>query len=485
MSAGTDPRRVDAAVRRLPALLRVAAAGPLAAFAGLLVWIAWGDPDQRFALLLGLLGLAGGALLVLAAHRLVAGRVHPADAARAVLDSPSGVVPSRALPAAVPPERGGRLWSGATTTVLACWALGFLFLAWGDPRPPAQVEEIRRAGGIVAEVPVIGQLSSEHDRAVVRGNRVPSSDTWTQTLQVELTDEAGEAHTAVIRTRSSFHRSLGDTVRVIYAPSAIHLGAWVGEDSRPLTKSWSSNFEGYQEDLPRILDGRTLSAYELWIWAGLTVVPLAFVVTPWFRVGRHGPVTRPGPGTRALRGTVRSGHVRSEDGRGVAFLPNGLAPGNLSPALEGRTGWLLWNAEKPREHLRSPGKKRGKKLPAVVTGRETGAVLVLDNGWAVHGDAWFPAPEDPAGVGVPGPEAPAVDKRRRVRLWAPRGLWPLTLSNGALVLYAVVLVCGGLLFTDVLSGWLRFATALVGAGSLGLAYVSHYPEQDDRFAAKE
>ncbi|WP_255308192.1 hypothetical protein [Streptomyces marincola] len=35
----------------------------------------------------------------------------------------------------------------------------------------------------------------------------------------------------------------------------------------------------------------------------------------------------------------------------------------------------------------------------------------------------------------------------------------------------------------MLSGGLRFATALVGAGCLGLAYVSHYPEQDDRFTA--
>ncbi|UCM88256.1 hypothetical protein [Streptomyces marincola] len=484
MSAGTGPRRVDAAVRRLPALLRVAAAGPLAAFAGLLVWIAWGDPDQRLALLLGLLGLAGGALLVLAAHRLVAGRVHPTDAARAVLDAPSGVVPSRALPAAVPRERAARLRWGLTGIALICWALSLPFLAWGDPGPPAQVEEIRRAGGVVAEVRVIDEWDTEHHLGQGRGQRMPSSDSWTQTLQVELVDEAGDTHAATVRTRSSFHRSFGDTVRVIYAPSAPHLGAWAGDDSRPLTKSWHSNFEGYQEDLPRILDGRTLSAYELWIWVGLVCVPLAFVVAlargAWVRF-----VTAPGPGTRALRGVVRGGRVQSEDGWSVAFHPEGMTPRNVLPAFEGRTGWLLWDADKPREHFKSPGKQRGKKLPALVTGREAVAVLVLDNGWAVHGDAWFPAPEDPAGVGVPGPEVPAVDKRRRVRLWSARGLWPLTLSNGALVLYAVVLVCSGLLFTDVLSGWPRFVTALVGAGSLGMAYGGHYPEQDDRFTAKE
>ncbi|ONK14055.1 hypothetical protein [Streptomyces sp. MP131-18] len=452
------------AVRRIPVLLRIAAVGPVAAVAGLLLWAVWGDPGQRLRLLAGCLGLAAAALLVLLGHRLAVGRVDPADAARAVLDGPGGGARSGALPAVVPSGRRLRLWTGAATLALSGWGFGLFFLAWGDPVPPGKLAEIHRAGGVVADVPITGVADTDRNEGQARGNRSPWMDSWTQTLEVELTDEAGRAERVDIRTRSSHLRQAGDTIKVVYAPSDTGLGAYIGDDSRVFTRSFHVNFEGYQADLPRLADGRTLSGYELLIWAVPWALSCALMAGSWFGLGNSRPVTGPSDTVRALRGTFTRGRVTG-DGGSVAFHPHGPALRNVSPALDGRAAWVLWDVAKAREFPKS------RRADAV-------AVLVLDNGWAVHGEVRFAPAEDPAAAGVPAGEARArTDEARRVRPWAPWTLWPLTVSFGAFACYAVVLVCSGLLFTDVLSGFPRFLAALVGACCLYAAARRHFPHR--------
>ncbi|WP_197287691.1 hypothetical protein [Streptomyces apocyni] len=494
------------ALRRPPALLWAGDVGAMAAGSGLLVWMFWGDPDQRLLILLACLGLAATALAALVRNRIANGPVQPSEITRAVLDdqgvrtTPSGTPsgthdplhpldpldpapPGTPLPHTIPRTPRAHLRSALVQLGLGSWFVGFFFLVIGSPNPPPQVAEIRRAGGIVAEVPVTGSWVIEHHKAMRDGRRAPGNDTWTMRLSVSVQDDKGETRTLSVQTRRSEHpRLIGlSTIKVIYAPSATELGAYVGANSHP-----GGSFVGYESDLHRILEGRTLSSVQLWVcgilWTVLVLPPVAY------RLIRRLKAVSVLPGhTRALYGTYTDRHIAAGDTRVRLFL-DPPSDGNLSPALEGRQAWLCWDPNRLRVDGPPPKNPRSKRQPRRgPKAKEARAALILDDGWVLYGTARFPqlstpqnpTVQDPARVGVPAdsPRAP-VDATRTVRPWLARGMWPLVISRVSLVSYALTLASSALLFTGAVSGFPRLLLGLFGAGCLLTAAFSHYPEPE-------
>lgn len=463
------------AVLSLPKRLRVAAVGQLAAGAALLLWAFWSDPAQRYVLLMGCLGLAAAALCVLARARKADGPLDPGEVARAVLGLPGSSVAPAPLPAVLPRDVRGRLWARFVKLCLAGWGLGFLLLVIGSPVPPPQVREIREAGGVVAEARIAEVTDRESRQVTKRGNKFvndPKAGTTTDRYLVEVRDAAGTLRRIPAGpTTFAQLRPNDGKLKVIYAPGATHLGAYVGPDSRRPNDSKQNHlgpFTGYQSDLERILTGRALSDYQLGIAGALWAVILV-----WFALSRPvRPRGRLPAGGRALHGTNTDWQVRDPDsGVGVTVRPVVADDQMAWSALEGRRMWVCWDPAKQRELYPSAKRRgsgqKGRPEPYAVA---SPALLILDDGWSVPCTAHFPRrprPTDPATMGVEaGSLLAPVDEARTVRAWDPSRTWPLTLTKSHFVSLSLALLASGVLFTDLVSGIPRLIV-----GALGLCFL--------------
>ncbi|MEE1930105.1 hypothetical protein V1J52_18265 [Streptomyces sp. TRM 70351] len=260
--------RAARAVRRLPVLVPVLALGPGAVLAGLLGWLFLPGPGLRIALMAGGLAVAGLSLAVLAVHRIAAGPFSVREAGQALREHGE-------RDGARPAARRRLLAAGyaTTTTGAVGWfAALVVLLPPGDTAIDPRLERIRQAGAVVTEVPVRSADHEESHYSSRKGQRGPRYAV-TQTLTVELRAGDGRTASADIRTRSDRSRVPGDLVTVVYAPGAPGLGAYVGPDSRETLRAWPSNWQGYQDDLDRLLAGRSLSLRQ-WLFCGLPWVLL-------------------------------------------------------------------------------------------------------------------------------------------------------------------------------------------------------------------
>ncbi|WP_430478782.1 hypothetical protein ACQZM9_16180 [Streptomyces sp. P11-1] len=221
-------------------------------------------------------------------------------------------------------------------------------------------------------------------------------------------------------------------------------------------------------------DGRLHSTGELWLWGGALAV-----IALYCALNVEGAVSRVLPGrTRAVRGTVRRGHVvvaaAGGDPRGplsVDLRIPGLDPDEAADGLEGLDLWLCWDTRRAKRDFAQDGPPR----------LDCAALLVFDGGQAVRARALFPPGRSPWAEGAPtgSPEAP-VDPDRRVAVWNPRSTWPLTLTAPAYGLYALAGVCAGGLFTE---GAPRGLLAVGGVIALVLARAQHFPPMYERALA--
>lgn len=221
-------------------------------------------------------------------------------------------------------------------------------------------------------------------------------------------------------------------------------------------------------------DGRLHSIGELWLWGGALAV-----IALYCALNVEGAVSRVLPGrTRAVRGTVRRGHVvvaaAGGDPRGplsVDLRIPGLDPDEAADGLEGLDLWLCWDSRRAKRDFAQDGPPR----------LDCAALLVFDGGQAVRARALFPPGRSPWAEGAPtgSPEAP-VDPDRRVAVWNPRSTWPLTLTAPAYGLYALAGVCAGGLFTE---GAPRGLLAVGGVIALVLARAQHFPPMYERALA--
>ncbi|MFF8432583.1 hypothetical protein [Streptomyces bacillaris] len=221
-------------------------------------------------------------------------------------------------------------------------------------------------------------------------------------------------------------------------------------------------------------DGRLHSTGELWLWGGALAV-----IALYCALNVEGAVSRVLPGrTRAVRGTVRRGHVvvaaAGGDPRGplsVDLRIPGLDPDEAADGLEGLDLWLCWDTRRAKRDFAQDGPPR----------LDCAALLVFDGGQAVRARALFPPDRSPWAEGAPtgSPEAP-VDPDRRVAVWNPRSTWPLTLTAPAYGLYALAGVCAGGLFTE---GAPRGLLAVGGVIALVLARAQHFPPMYERALA--
>ncbi|MFJ4826085.1 hypothetical protein ACIP5L_22725 [Streptomyces bacillaris] len=221
-------------------------------------------------------------------------------------------------------------------------------------------------------------------------------------------------------------------------------------------------------------DGRLHSPGELWLWGGALAV-----IALYCALNVEGAVSRVLPGrTRAVRGTVRRGHVvvaaAGGDPRGplsVGLRIPGLDPDEAADGLEGLDLWLCWDTRRAKRDFAQGGPPR----------LDCAALLVFDGGQAVRARALFPPGRSPWAEGAPtgAPEAP-VDPDRRVAVWNPRSTWPLTLTAPAYGLYALAGLCAGGLFTE---GAPRGLLAVGGVIALVLARAQHFPPMYERALA--
>ncbi|GAA3960992.1 hypothetical protein GCM10022384_11910 [Streptomyces marokkonensis] len=273
--ASPETDRLRRVVRRIPVLLGVVTVAPAAALAGLLAWVVWPGPQARSAVVAGCLAVAGLVWVVLLVHRVFTGPVETAEAERALRDA--GLVLPRDSARRHRLRRAGALL-GTVGTV--GWLAGLvLLLPAGDVTADPRLEVLRDAGAVVAEVPILSARRVKSHYSVHDGRPTGHRYAVTQSLTVGLRDDTGLTHPARVTTKSDDPRAEGDRISVIYAPSAPAIGAYIGEDSSDSLTSWLSNWQGYQADLPRLLDGRALSGRQLvlcgTLWF-LAVLPFAF-----------------------------------------------------------------------------------------------------------------------------------------------------------------------------------------------------------------
>ncbi|MEW2069813.1 hypothetical protein [Streptomyces sp. NPDC007346] len=255
--------RIRRALRRLPALVSLATLVPLSALVGLAAWLTWPGREARLAVTAGCLAVAAGVLAVLLVHRIATGPVHPHE-----IEAARGAVGGVRDSARRLRLRKARYLFGAIG--VGGWLAGLVFLMpAGDVTSSPLLDRLRAEGAVVAEVTVEGtSLVERHYKAKKGGGRGPQYAV-TEKLSVRLPTDSGSFDFATVRTMSAQERRTGDRVTVIYAPGNTALGAYVGDDSREGPAAWLSNWQGYPDDLQRLLDDRALSGRQLGGLGGL------------------------------------------------------------------------------------------------------------------------------------------------------------------------------------------------------------------------
>ncbi|WP_130797078.1 hypothetical protein [Streptomyces otsuchiensis] len=463
-----DDTSRDKLMRQLPVLLGfVCGTTTVATIGALLVLIFWGDPGQRSWLLMTCLGVAGAGVIALLAFRLRAPRLTLDEVFRHVLDRPAveGYTPgpSPPLPATLPRER--RRWAHALCYLgVASWSVsGFFLLSMADHAPPEETRELRAAGAVVETLPIVNEYLV--DRKTFDTSRKHRT-LYTQELEVRLPEPVGRVDTIGVRITSYSRYSAGESIRVLYAPTDLSLDAYAGPRNRNDLAGFT---EGSAGDLDRILAGRALSATQL-SFGGLAWLGTAAVATWLSCRPRSYPATMRLRGARALRGVFRSGRIEA-NGAAVAFSWLDPPATAVGPALEGRPVWLCWDPRRTRRY-RTQGKGR-----PVISYTACPAVVIFDSGHAVYGEMTVLEPHrvDQLGMEVDGDRVP-LDASRRVRIWTPRKIWPLTLKARHLWGYTVALVASGILFSPLVGGfYLRLAIAACGALALSVQLGFRFP----------
>lgn len=463
---GVDNVRRARVVRRLPVLLAAtsgAGAAAMLAAAGLLVF--WRGHEQRFWLLMGCLGVAAVGLGVLVVHRIRTPALSNDDVFREVLGEPraDGMVP---LPTELPRRRGRwrlRLVTMAVTTWVVC---GFV-LAMADTQAPPEIRKLKEAGAVLDTLSV----ASNSVRAENLGERVaPQNRIYRQDLTFDVPDGRTGSVTATLYARSVYGR--GDRLPVIYVPGKPAVEAYAGVPSRD---KLAADMEHYSEDVPRVFHERALSNRQL----GFAVAAwLAIACSYTWLTARGGPEWPTGlrlSGSRALRGTFRSGRLQGGDT--ILTLRETDPPlTTVSSGLEGQHAWFCWD---PREKkTREPNVKRGERPRRW---HAHPAAVVFDSGHVVYGHVRFPEAQPTAGLGVAiGSEQAPLDKTRQTRVWEPRRAWPLTVSRGALTGLVLSVLISGVLFTNLVSGFFpRLLLGLVGSATLFIALALCAPGDPD------
>ncbi|MGW4456445.1 hypothetical protein ACWEJQ_09640 [Streptomyces albidoflavus] len=463
----------SAALARLPLLLRLAGLVPLAAATALVLWVTLPSVAARAWGVGACLAVCAAYLLLLGVLRLRYGTLTGADIARTTLDGPAPGATPPGLPAALPRSPRTRLGRRLAVIALACWTGGLiLILPPGDVTESPRLERLRQAGAVVGDAVVTGaRVQKVHE--IKRKSTLDSAEI-TQELRVSVRDATGTARTETIhlRTRRTDPYAVGDTVRVIHAPDAPHLGVFTGRDPDHEEAADNGDWQAYQGDLARMLAGRALSANQLGaallVLSVVAVLPSFIPLLPGQRPLRGLPA-----GTRATHGTCTGEGFVSDDGTVRAELrSHGLLNEPLTPLLTGVSGWLCWDparvgralpAGPPYPKNSRPNVYQRPQVPPKPPTAPASAVLVTDQDTTVHLRAHFPAPTvRPAEAGTPvgTPEAPH-DKTRTTHLWEPTATWPLTTSPVGLTCYALSLAAAALLLTDLVTGGGRLAVGVV------------------------
>ncbi|GGS18472.1 hypothetical protein F2B00_11140 [Streptomyces parvus] len=463
----------ERAKRRLPLLLMASSgAGSVAILVAALVLVFWGGHSQRSWLLMACAGVAAAGIVLLAVHRACTPLITGDDAVRQVLDEPvpgGAADHDTARPPAVLPRQPGRVSYVLATAAVATWAVvcGFV-LAMADTGAPPEMRRLKEAGAVVDTLRVTGTDTRAEDAGEHKGK---PRTLYNQMLTFDMPGEKGKRADPTRGRRSVYATSVGlspyevgDRIPVIYVPGRSDIVGYVG----PSRKN-DGVLEGYNGDVERLFAERALSGRQLGlaVVAWLIVMGLAVVTA----VGVRNAKTLSLPGSRALRGTFRSGRIR---GAGTELQLKGAEAdfSDMSPALEGRHVWLCWDARRARGRLNKAKNGRPEEKWTVCP-----AAVVFDSGRVAYGHVEIHAPQRPDHLGVEagGADAP-LDATREVRIWQPHRTWPLTVGWGVLASLALSVLISAVLFSDLVQGFFpRLLLGVAGSAALVLGVVLRIP----------
>lgn len=461
-------------MRRLPLLLAASSgAGSVAILGAALVLVSWGGHSQRFWLLMVCAGVAAAGIALLAVHRACTPLITDDEAVRQVLDEP---VPGGAahedtarLPAVLPRQPGRARYVLATVAV-ATWAVvcGFV-LAMADTGAPPEVRKLKEAGAVVDTLRITDTDTRAEDAGKYKGGKPRTL--YNQMLTFEMPGEKGKKADPTRGRRSVYATSVdlssyevGDRIPVIYVPGRSDIVGYMGP-----SRKGDGILEGYNGDVERLFAERALSGRQL----GLALVAWLFVtgVAVVGTAGVHNPKTLSPAGSRALRGTFRSGRIQ---GAGLELQLKGAEVdfSDLGPVLEGRQVWLCWDARRAKGRLNKAKNGRPQKKWTACP-----AAVVFDSGHVAYGFVEIHEPQQPGHLGVEagGTDAP-LDATRQVRTWQPHRTWPLTVGWGVLASLALSVLISGVLFSDLVQGFFpRLLLGLAGSAALVLGAVLRIP----------
>ncbi|MET8726803.1 hypothetical protein ABZV81_06360 [Streptomyces parvus] len=464
----------ERAMRRLPLLLAASSgAGSVAILVAALVLVSWGGHSQRSWLLMVCAGAAGAGIVLLAVHRAWTPRLTYDELVRHVLDEP---VPGGAadhdtprLPAALPRQRGRARYTLAAAAV-ATWTVicGFV-LAMADTGAPPEVRKLKDAGAVVDTLRITDTDTDVEEAGEYKGKPTMR---YNQMLTFDMPGEKGKKadptrgrRSVYVTSVNSFRFEVGDRIPVIYVPGRSDIVGYAG----PSRKN-QGVLEGHNGDMERLFAERALSGRQLGLAlvAWLIVTGLVVLVTA---VSVENPRSLNVPGSRALRGTFRSGRVQ---GAGTTMQLKGFETefAGMGPVLEDRHVWLCWDARRAKGRLDKA--KNGRPEKKWTT---SPAAVIFDSGHAVYGYVDVHEPQQPGHLGVEagGADAP-LDATRQVRIWQPHRTWPLTVGWGVLASLALSVLISGVLFSDLVQGFFpRLFVGLAGSAALVLGVVLRIP----------
>ncbi|SBU89692.1 hypothetical protein YW5DRAFT_00721 [Streptomyces sp. Ncost-T6T-1] len=459
-------------MRRLPLLLAASSgAGSVAILVAALVLVSWGGHSQRSWLLMACAGAAGAGIVLLAVHRAWAPRLAHDEVVRHVLDEtvPGGAADhdTPRLPAALPRQRARYTLA---TAAVATWTVvcGFV-LAMADTGAPPEVRKLKEAGAVVDTLRITDTDTRAEDAGEYKGK---PRTLYNQMLTFEMPGEKGKKADPTRGRRSVYATSVdlspyeaGDRIPVIYVPGRSDIVGYMG----PSRKS-DGILEGYNGDVERLFAERALSGRQLGLalLAWLIVTGLVVLMTA---VSVENPRSLHVPGSRALRGTFRSGRIQ---GAGTAMQLKGFETefSGMGPALEGRHVWLCWDARRAKGRLDKA--KNGRPEKKWTT---SPAAVIFDSGHAVYGYVDVHEPQQPGYLGVEagGADAP-LDATRQVRIWQPHRTWPLTVGWGVLASLTLSVLISGMLFSDLVQGFFpRLFVGLAGSAALLMGVTLRIP----------
>ncbi|MFJ6612600.1 hypothetical protein ACIQPT_20250 [Streptomyces sp. NPDC091289] len=458
-------------MQRLPVLLAASSgAGSVAILAAVLLLVFWGGHSQRFWLLMACLGVAVAGIGVVAVHRIRTPPLTYDEVFRHVLDEP---VPGGAahhdtaqLPAVLPRQPGRARFLLVAVAAYTWVVVSGFVLAMADTEAPPEIRKLKDAGAVVATL----TITSEYTHTIRSGDYTIYDQSLTFDMPGAKADAGGRLRTVHTTPAGWTRFRVGDRIPVIYVPDKPGIKGYAG----PSRENVAGRTEGYNEDVERLFAERALSGTQL----GFALVAWLFIIGIVV-VGAGGgrrPKTLNLPGSRALRGTFRSGRIQ---GAALVMQFKGVEPEftAVRSALEGRHVWLAWDARRVKRFVvKAKGRpvRRWKACPAVV---------VFDSGHAVYGHVDIHEPQQPGSLGVEaGGEGTPLDNTRQVRIWQPQRIWPVTLVRwGAVKGLALSMLITGVLFTDLVSGFFpRLFVGLVGAAAFFVGVGGRFLDEEER-----